>query len=788
MRCKTLAMVLLLSCKSKGDAPSMQATPTTTQDDIAPAMQLREGAEGEASGMPATPPKTDRAKGKKEVAMERARTMGVLGGAKDESSGFDSLDADGTGDMTAAAQSAPGAATIAGKPRRPEGPTRAWFPETFLFEPLVVTDDHGAAEVSVRVPDRLTTWRVLALAHSRTGAQGGTVTSFLGTLPTYVDPVVPKFLVAGDEVKLPIQIVNTTDKAVQSAFAVEAKNALLVSGGAAGMRQVPASGNVVEYATLRAVRPGEVTLQAALGEADVVVKKFPVLPQGRPMHVVHSGTLAAPRELALEGPAAADPATDRVRLSVVPGALALLRSELAASGSRSGVADDAYALLLAGRAPALLASLGDKPDADALRDLAILAGQRAIRDGRTLDVTSAALLAEAALAHGQNPVLARLGERAVAYLAQNQRPDGTFGGETGWTLPRLLVATADGVRAVSSATSTDADRQRALQVKTRAAAAFERNAAQVSDGYTAAAILATGALTGPAADTLRDKVKAAIKKSDDGAAYLAIEDGAQRADGMVPSTIEGTALAILALDGDASAKATLTDLGTTLLGSYGADRGWGDGRTNLMCMQAALALFKDPLPDSIKVTLTMDGKPVTEGTFGKEQLRDVVVLGGAAPGLAGKHTWKVVAEPAVVGLGYSLSLDAWVPWQKAPAHEGLELALPDTIRGTVGAAIEVPLSAVAPSNVPLHIEQSLPAGAQVDTAALDVAVTEGRISHYETPEGKLILDVPALAPGQVFAMKLRVIPTLAGTLHTGASRIEAAGHEAFLPPSLWVIR
>src|SRR5262249_38890336 len=39
-----------------------------------------------------------------------------------------------------------------------EGPTRSWFPETFLFEPLVVTDDHGAAVVPVRVPDRLTTW------------------------------------------------------------------------------------------------------------------------------------------------------------------------------------------------------------------------------------------------------------------------------------------------------------------------------------------------------------------------------------------------------------------------------------------------------------------------------------------------------------------------------------------------------------------------------------------------------------------------------------------------------
>ena len=35
-----------------------------------------------------------------------------------------------------------------------EAPTRSWFPETFLFDPLVVTDESGRATVPVRVPDR----------------------------------------------------------------------------------------------------------------------------------------------------------------------------------------------------------------------------------------------------------------------------------------------------------------------------------------------------------------------------------------------------------------------------------------------------------------------------------------------------------------------------------------------------------------------------------------------------------------------------------------------------------
>ncbi|MFP2903118.1 alpha-2-macroglobulin family protein [Corallococcus sp. 4LFB] len=84
-------------------------------------------------------------------------------------------------------EEAPGDA-VGGKDGAAAAPTRAWFPETFLFEPLVVTDANGQATVPVRVPDRLTQWRVLALAHSRSGAQAGAVTSFAGTLPTYVDP------------------------------------------------------------------------------------------------------------------------------------------------------------------------------------------------------------------------------------------------------------------------------------------------------------------------------------------------------------------------------------------------------------------------------------------------------------------------------------------------------------------------------------------------------------------------------------------------------------------------
>ena len=702
---------------------------------------------------------------------------------------------DAVGSEASAGSAAPGDVADDGKlgakkpdphAARPEGPTRAWFPETFLFQPLVVTDDAGAATVPVRVPDRLTTWRVLALAHSRGGAQGGAVTSFLGTLPVYVDPVVPPFLVAGDELRLPIQLVNTTAEPVTSELAIEAERGALTA--AAGPRRIPAQGSLVEYATLRAPRPGSIKLRVGLGETDVVERTIDVMPAGRPIVTTRSGTLAAPRTLAIDGPAGADPATDRVRLMVYPGALALLRSELAVSTARSGLLDDAYALLLAGRAPALLASLGDKADPEVLRDLSIVTGQRAIRHARTLDVSAAAALAAAALAHPQSPVLARLGERAAALLAREQRPDGTFEGGAGWTLQRVLIATADATRAVAAADATDTARQRAQAVAFRAAGAFERNVEAVRDAYTAAAILASGAAKGPLAGKLRQRVRDAVT-GDAGGKWLAAGEGVVRADGIPPGRAEATALAVLALDGDPKAAALRADLGATLLGSYSPAHGWGDGRANLACMQAVLALFRAPLPASVAISLSLDGRPVASGTFDRTKLRDVVVLEGlAGASVAGAHEWRVVAEPAVPGLGYALALTSYVPWEKAAVSSGLELSLPAAVTAAVGKPTEITLTAVAPSGMEIHVTHALPAGVQADRPSLEALVSSGILSRFEVADGKIELYAPALDPGEVLSVKYRLIPTFAGRLQSGPSLLRAGIHEVYVPPSQWTIR
>jgi len=789
MRTTTLALVLAatIGCKSKSKldkhddvATSTTRSNATSADDPPPPEEDKPSDDGkdESGGTGAAMALDEGKMGKK----DSARAEGQYKMKKTD-------DADLARPASAPAakpvepKKTPEKADKKGEAGETSAPTRAWFPETFLFEPLVVTDDRGAATVPVRVPDRLTTWRVLALAHARNGAQGGAVTSFVGTLPAYVDPIVPKTLIVGDDLRVPIQLVNTTDKPLSSTLATTATNATVT--GATGARTIPAQGNLVDYARLVVDHPGLAQVKVGLGATDAVLRAIDVRPAGKPIATTRGGTLAAPRTLTITGPAASDPATDRVHLLAFPGALALLRSELGVSTYRQGVADDAYALLLAGRAPALLAALGDKPDADALRTLTILVSQRAIRDGRALDDSSAALLLEAARAHPDNPVLARLADRALTQLDSHQHPDGTFGGADGWKLQRLLVSTAEAVRAIRAGTATDLERQRAQRTTIRAQGVFERNLGSVDDAYTAAAILASGAVDGAVADKLKAIVLAEIKTGDDGAKYLDPPARVQRTDGLTPGRAEATALAVLGLAGDP--KAPLADLGATLLGTYALDSGWGDGRANLVAMRAVLDLFKAPMPDKVTITLLMDGKPIVDGVLTKERIREVLVLDEAAPGIAGTHAWKVVAEPAVPGLGFSLSLQSWVPWPKEPPA-GLELSLITRGVATVGKPLEIVLAAVAPSGTPLHVLVALPAGVQVDLPSVEALVTAGTVSRFETAEGKLELFAPGLQPGQTFAGAIRVIPTLAGKLHAPPSSIEAAGQAFVVPPVNWEIR
>ncbi len=98
----------------------------------------------------------------------------------------------------------------------PESPdrVRTAFHETALFVPGRRTDENGAVSLSFTIPDRITEWRLLGLAHT-TDLQVGTVEKTLVTRKELmVTPNMPRFLRSGDTVTLRTDISNISDIAV----------------------------------------------------------------------------------------------------------------------------------------------------------------------------------------------------------------------------------------------------------------------------------------------------------------------------------------------------------------------------------------------------------------------------------------------------------------------------------------------------------------------------------------------------------------------------------------------
>ncbi len=669
--------------------------------------------------------------------------------------------------------------------------TRAWFPETFLFAPRVLTDDEGKASLSVRVPDRLTTWRVLALAHSRQGAQAGTVTSFASQLPVSVDVVTPPFLVAGDRVAVPIQLANMTGEVQRRTLEVSASSGRLDGGG--GTFSIPEAATSSTSVWLEVKAPGDVAVEAKIQD-DAMVKTVEVLALGEPRHAEQAGTLAAPRNITLN---TADKAgapiagSEKITARVFPGALAVLRAELASAPGRSSLQDDGAMLTLSALLPTLSKKLGAPVDDKTITGLRRLASQRLARWALSPTLESTTALSAGAALHDPEDLVGRTGARLVSALARMQRPDGTFGGGAGFDVQRLLVATADGllplqqVAAAASGDDADAQKNQATAATIRARGAFERMLGQTDDAYTAASVLMTGAVDDDTAGALRKKIIDNIKTSGDGARFLPVEDGIRRGDGSRPSVVEASARALLALQTHDESKALRADLGAFILQSYRPGAGFGDGTTNRLALLAIAAAFDQALPDTVAITMVVDdGEPVTEVLQGA-RLHDMVTLSVKTKGLKDSVKIALSSEPALPGLTFVAAADWSVPFVPPAKDAGLSLdrALPERLM--VGEPITMALTALAPGGAPLSLTIGLPAGVDVVTRSLEQLVEQKTISSFKVNEGTLSIEAPSRNQGELFTAKVQVVATLAGVLSEREVRVAAGNTEVALPPKAW---
>ena len=538
-----------------------------------------------------------------------------------------------------------------GKDEAPE--TRRWFPEAFLWRPLVQTGTEGQAVVDVDVPHQLTTWRILALAHDRQGQQAGSVHTFDTRLPIYVDPVVPGFLYSGDRLMLPVQAVNGTPDPVVADLRVEASGSM--SGLGRATVALGSGGSDVRTIPLEVTGAGTATILGRLsadGVTDSAERRIPVSPAGRPVEQRRGSTVSGNTRLHLPPPTATDPQTETLQIVVFPGPLAVLQSEVERIAAGARPADGAYGFAVASHLRTLAEVAGVEVEDRVLRKLEIVSWQRIVPYTHAPTAGQAADLLTALARVADHDLVDGLRPRLAATVIADQRADGTWSRQPTSTLQRVLVDTGIAAR------SLPAD---ATGPRLRARGAIERLADQVDDGYTASILLAAGLVQGAQADAMMELVESMITVSATGQRSLDLPPGVTDPWGLRPTRAQALAYAALALPDDHEARG---DLVGQLMGGWSARHGFGAGLADAVALDA-IAQALPTTPQQIDVALTLDGVQAATARLDPTQPRVPAILDAAPGGLDVEIG--LTATPEVPGLSFVATRRSWVPWSAGDA-------------------------------------------------------------------------------------------------------------------------
>jgi hypothetical protein len=106
-------------------------------------------------------------------------------------------------------------------PEPPKVQVRKNFNETAFFFPDLRTDAEGNIEFSFTIPEALTKWKLMTLAHTKDVASGYSEKTVITQKPLMVQPNAPRFMREGDNMEFTAKIVNMGEKEVTGIATLE---------------------------------------------------------------------------------------------------------------------------------------------------------------------------------------------------------------------------------------------------------------------------------------------------------------------------------------------------------------------------------------------------------------------------------------------------------------------------------------------------------------------------------------------------------------------------------------
>jgi hypothetical protein len=201
---------------------------------------------------------------------------------------------------------------------------REYFPETLFWQPALITDDRGFADLSVPFADSITTWRLTASASSQGGLLGGVSAPLRVFQDFFVDLDLPVSLTQNDEVSFPVAVYNylKTPQTVKLELQKESWFELMDEGGfTRSLDLKPNEVTAIKY-RIRARRIGfqPLTVKASGSKmSDAIKRTIEVVPDGSRVEKVVTDRLTGKVLQTIEIPEHAIPDASKILVKLYPG-------------------------------------------------------------------------------------------------------------------------------------------------------------------------------------------------------------------------------------------------------------------------------------------------------------------------------------------------------------------------------------------------------------------------------------------------------------------------------------
>jgi hypothetical protein len=203
---------------------------------------------------------------------------------------------------------------------------REYFPETLVWEPELITDANGHAQLKFKLADNITTWKMSVIGSTVDGEVGTAETEFRAFQPFFLQLDPPPVLTQGDEIALPVVARNYLDKVQPLDIEMAPSDWFSLLSPARQHTEIAAGESVKQVFTFRATRTvvdGKQRVMAMGSDAsDAIERKVSVHPDGQEITQTLNRMLGRSATLVMNVPPGAIPGSAEARLEIYPNLMA----------------------------------------------------------------------------------------------------------------------------------------------------------------------------------------------------------------------------------------------------------------------------------------------------------------------------------------------------------------------------------------------------------------------------------------------------------------------------------